>query len=512
MTEDKRPMVSIITKAYNVECYIKECAESVLNQSFGDFEWILLENGSTDRTKEILEEYAAQDSRIKLFLNKENYIKLEPSKEGYYSYFDLLDEVRGKYITELDSDDYWDVDYLKTLCAVAEEKKADIVAAGSYYVMDDGVSKELKKGAIPKAFDDPEIAAMGNDLFDFYNTFSTVWGKLISTEFYMENLKYIYDRPFFSYGGDTLTALRMLQVARSCVCVEKPLYFYRNRMSSTSKVNQYYNRELHLAHDAVFREGLRLVKSWNKNNEKCLIELFLIHMGGIKECLSMIANVTTLTLQEKLVAIEEVLSDDIYREYIGLLSDANRIVMEGDIDKALDEIYDECVQWEASDVRYFYLYNFSRRYISKKRILSEKNGDYDNILYVVSASSVANSVAHENELAVYFLSAYTGAKCTTLEEARAILQEYTNTETREYENKLQLSNHMADGFYEEVKADLEKFGNDCLLDADVLYARAWVAYAEKQVETAMTILAIASELYPQEEIVKSSLEEIVVTK
>ena len=130
MTAGQKPEISIVTRAYNVESYIQECADSVLGQSFSNFEWIVLDNGSTDRTGELLNDYAQRDARIRLFVNKKNYNKIDSCKE-YYSYVDLLRETRGRYITDLDSDDMLHQDFLKILYQAALEQNADIAAAGS---------------------------------------------------------------------------------------------------------------------------------------------------------------------------------------------------------------------------------------------------------------------------------------------------------------------------------------------------------------------------------------------
>ena len=67
-------MITIYTQVYNAKPYIRQCVESVLHQTYPHFEYYLADNGSTDGCKEILEEYAASDSRIKLFRNEKNVI------------------------------------------------------------------------------------------------------------------------------------------------------------------------------------------------------------------------------------------------------------------------------------------------------------------------------------------------------------------------------------------------------------------------------------------------------
>lgn len=94
----KTPKVSIIMPAYNTEKYIGEAIESILNQTFQDFEFIILNDGSTDKTPEIIEAYAKKDKRIKFINNKKN--------QGFIaSLNECLDVAKGEYIAKMDSDD-----------------------------------------------------------------------------------------------------------------------------------------------------------------------------------------------------------------------------------------------------------------------------------------------------------------------------------------------------------------------------------------------------------------------
>ena len=107
---EKSPLVSIITRAYNAEEYIEECAESIINQTYDNFEWLVIENGSVDRTREILEKYAYKDKRIHLFINNKNFTRNSADEPNCYGTDDIRRMARGKYLTNLDSDDFWDVD------------------------------------------------------------------------------------------------------------------------------------------------------------------------------------------------------------------------------------------------------------------------------------------------------------------------------------------------------------------------------------------------------------------
>ena len=92
------PAISVIMTAYNTEKYIKEAIESILNQTFKDFEFIIVDDGSTDNTRLIIEEYAKKDRRIKILYNKKNLGIVKSLNKA-------IAIAKGKYIARMDSDD-----------------------------------------------------------------------------------------------------------------------------------------------------------------------------------------------------------------------------------------------------------------------------------------------------------------------------------------------------------------------------------------------------------------------
>lgn len=94
----KTPRVSVLMSAYNSEKYIAEAIESILNQTFTDFEFIIINDGSTDNTAKIISDYAKSDKRIKFIDNKKNAGLIAALNQG-------LDFCRGEYIARMDSDD-----------------------------------------------------------------------------------------------------------------------------------------------------------------------------------------------------------------------------------------------------------------------------------------------------------------------------------------------------------------------------------------------------------------------
>lgn len=101
------PLISVIIPVYNVECYLHRCLNSVLNQTYSHLEILLVDDGSTDSSGKICDEFSALDQRVKI-IHKENGGLSDARNRG-------IDEAKGEYITFIDSDDYIDEDMIEYL-------------------------------------------------------------------------------------------------------------------------------------------------------------------------------------------------------------------------------------------------------------------------------------------------------------------------------------------------------------------------------------------------------------
>lgn len=111
-------LVSVIVPVYNVERYISKCIDSILKQTFTDFELILIDDGSSDNSLQICKQYESRDSRIRVYSQKNS----GPSRARNNG----ISKALGEYITFVDSDDYLDSDYLFELT----KYQADLVSSG----------------------------------------------------------------------------------------------------------------------------------------------------------------------------------------------------------------------------------------------------------------------------------------------------------------------------------------------------------------------------------------------
>lgn len=117
-------MISVIVPVYNVEKYLDKCIQSIINQSFKDFELILIEDGSTDGSKEICNKWHQIDPRIKFYHQKNSGVSKSRNKG--------LSISKGEYIAFIDSDDWIAEDYLQTLITYINKYNVDIITSGTY--------------------------------------------------------------------------------------------------------------------------------------------------------------------------------------------------------------------------------------------------------------------------------------------------------------------------------------------------------------------------------------------
>jgi Glycosyltransferases involved in cell wall biogenesis len=137
------PFFSILIPAYNVESYIIECLDSIIQQTFLDWECIVINDGSTDKTEQICHKYAKMDMRIKVF-HQEN-IGVAATRNR------LINKSSGKYFIFMDGDDWWnEKDMLKDIYEYIQKYNLDIVAWGAFFYNNKTGKKKKTTERIPK--------------------------------------------------------------------------------------------------------------------------------------------------------------------------------------------------------------------------------------------------------------------------------------------------------------------------------------------------------------------------
>ena len=153
----KNPKISVIMAVYNEEKYIREAIESILNQTFRDFEFIIVDDGSTDNTPKILEEYAKKDSRIRILRNEKN-IGLTKSLNK------AIKQAKGEYIARMDADDIAMKERLeKQLDFMEKNPDVGLVGTSFYFINEEG--KILGKNIYPTKDEDLRRILIKNNTF-----------------------------------------------------------------------------------------------------------------------------------------------------------------------------------------------------------------------------------------------------------------------------------------------------------------------------------------------------------
>lgn len=223
--ERKRPKISVIVPAYNVAPYLAACLDSLLVQTFEDFELILVEDGSTDDTLAIAEQYAERDARIRLSRHRWN--------EGLAATLNLgLELSRGRYVAFVDSDDLVVPEYLETLYHEAVATKADVVAAGY---------QEFQKqpGVGDKVVRQPTPTWLGSSMSERVHALMpprvhiAQWCKLYRRELLNAHRLAFVSTPL---APDLTFHVKCLLVAKRYRAIPQILYHYRLRPDSMDRV------------------------------------------------------------------------------------------------------------------------------------------------------------------------------------------------------------------------------------------------------------------------------------
>lgn len=205
-----KPLVSIITPSYNSKDFIGETIESVLNQTYKNWEMLIIDDCSTDKSPKIIEEYLKIDSRIKYLKNEKNSGPATSRNLG-------LNNSKGEYIAFLDSDDIWFEEKLQIQIEYITKNKVDILHNNYYFCDENGdVIKEIKNDY---KLDYKKILKSNQIKTSFL-----IIKKGVLKNIRFKNIKH-EDYAFF---------LDFLRTGRECFCIQKPLGKYRINSTSIS--------------------------------------------------------------------------------------------------------------------------------------------------------------------------------------------------------------------------------------------------------------------------------------
>lgn len=205
---DLQTLISVIIPLYNYEAYIAKCLESILKQTYKHIEAIVVDDGSTDKSGFIADEYAKIDNRIRVIHKKNGGIGS--------AVYEALKHVKGEYIAFLDSDDYMEIDAYENLLRVAKKEDADIVIYGVSYMNLEGQVYHLATSEPMELDSNKEI------MFDYLmrDTVSPLSRKFCKKKLF-DNLSMLE----YSAGIDEVISIQIHSKAKRLVKI-KECYYY----------------------------------------------------------------------------------------------------------------------------------------------------------------------------------------------------------------------------------------------------------------------------------------------
>lgn len=246
------PIISIIVPVYNVEKFLNTCICSIINQTFSNFELLLIDDGSPDNCPKICEEWKKKDIRIKVFH------KLNGGLSDARNYG--VKYAKGKYITFIDSDDYVSTFYLENLYNLLVSNNADIACAKHMtFTENDQISNTMLSDN--SLVIDYQTAC--KELFTTKKLTTMAWGKLYA--------KYIINMIEFPVGKnheDTATICKYLYFSSKyknrIVITQNELYYYRQNNSSITSTKSLKNQT-----DSLWSDVMR-ARFFSSVNERSL--------------------------------------------------------------------------------------------------------------------------------------------------------------------------------------------------------------------------------------------------
>ena len=278
------PEISVIIPVYNVEKYIKRCLDSVLAQSFKNWEAICVNDGSTDNSLSILNKYAIQDSRIKIISQKNMGLSMARNNG--------LAQACGKYICFLDSDDFIDKNFLINLYNEITKTKADVVMAPTRYINDKKTKTDTFEHKILTTFLE-KVTSLPH---------GGCWNKLYSKQFLQ---KHQIQFPRDLYWEDNIFTIKTCYFANKIAVINEGCYNYvHNSNSITSNPT----------------------KEEKRKNDSLIIAKKIIDFIKEQKCNLQERNIVTNFCVHSFINAKHLLDQKFYENITNIIGDNNLII------------------------------------------------------------------------------------------------------------------------------------------------------------------------------------------
>lgn len=297
------PKISVIMPVYNAEKYLHESIESILRQTFVDFELILINDGSKDNSLNLCIEYAKLDTRIKI-VSKENGGVSSARNRG-------IKEARGRYMLFIDSDDQVIESFFEKSYKAAVDNHADISVFG--IIMETYEDNQKVQEDKYTLMDSQNVYTPYTLLNDWDKKFPAIcicapFAKLYTAKIIKENGIYFDEN--MSRAEDTYFNLQLLQYAQ-IIYFSKECYYRYLRINANSLYGKFH-KNIYEIHSKVFCKLRELMDCYNAHNDTIEVSYFSNLINGLYEHIWFYQQTTD---KEKREYLKKVASDKYVRQY-----------------------------------------------------------------------------------------------------------------------------------------------------------------------------------------------------
>lgn len=284
----KNPLITVIMPVYNSDCFVADAIESVLHQTYSFFELLLIDDGSTDDSKRICDEYEMRDERV-ISIHKDNGGVCSSRNMG-------IDMAHGEYLAFIDNDDEYDERYLETLTANLA-CQYDVIKCGRKNIRIDSSGRKTKQTVMSVR----ENASLGFDEYigDYYKfkraeIWGSVWNGLYKVEFLKKNgLR--FDETLKHGNEDLIFSYQVLAAKPHIYIYKDALYMHYYRMKHSTSM-KFYEDQVSSRIYAIKTER-NIIKDLASEENRILTEF-----EEIRECFRIIAQSENRNIRKKSVS------------------------------------------------------------------------------------------------------------------------------------------------------------------------------------------------------------------
>ncbi len=288
--------ISVITPVYKVENYLEKCIDSILNQTFTDFELIIVDDGSPDSCGKIADEYEKTDSRV-IVIHKENGGAPSARNAG-------IEIARGEYFYFPDSDDWIEPAYLQELYELALRTEAQLVVSG--YTME--YYENNRKQSYSVVVPEKEYLTKTDIRMNLHNYFDNMmmavpWNKLYKADYIKQNSLFF---PDLKWDDLHFNMEVIMDIERVAISSSSGYHFFRSRQGS--ETTTVFDGLLYKKRKEQFQHILKVYKHWKIDDEKIMSVIYGYYASRLVQC---VQEVSASNLPTKRKSIAEILDDNL---------------------------------------------------------------------------------------------------------------------------------------------------------------------------------------------------------